>query len=233
VNWSKILLIEQAHKNVINERRYDARLINAPAGNSQYDVFRNIMRLLPEIIIALAMVAKQVFVPVEIPFTESAKAAEVQADLPSNYTLTLNTGSSDALVLKANKGTFESDYVAPLKAAQAQKAAAEAEQAKLAAQKATTVAKTSTAPAKTKLVIGGDDAFAQLRYCEAGGDYNKNTGNGYYGAYQYDIRTWANYGGFARPDLAPPEVQDAKARATQAARGWSPWPACARKLGLL
>lgn len=231
MNWSKILLIEQAHKNVINERRYDARLINAPAGNSQYDVFRNIMRLLPEIIIALAMVAKQVFVPVEIPFTESAKAAEAPADLPSNYTLTFKTDSSDALVLKANKGTFESDYVAPLKNAQAQKAAAEAEQARANAARATSVA--TSAPAKAKLVIGGDDAWAQLRFCEAGGDYSKNTGNGYYGAYQYDIRTWANYGGFARPDLAPPEVQDAKARATQAARGWSPWPACARKLGLL
>lgn len=79
--------------------------------------------------------------------------------------------------------------------------------------------------------LGGD--FARLRQCEAGGSYSRNSGNGYYGAYQYDIGTWANYGGYARPDLAPPAVQDAKAQQTQAARGWSPWPACARKLGLL
>jgi uncharacterized protein YabE (DUF348 family) len=79
--------------------------------------------------------------------------------------------------------------------------------------------------------LGGD--FARLRQCEAGGVYSRNSGNGYYGAYQYDVGTWANYGGYARPDLAPADVQDAKAQQTQAARGWSPWPACARKLGLL
>ena len=39
--------------------------------------------------------------------------------------------------------------------------------------------------------------------------------------------------GYARPDLAPADVQLAKAKETQARRGWSPWPACARKLGLL
>lgn len=176
------------------------------------------------------MVAKQVFVPVEIPFTDSAKAAEAPADLPTNYTLTLNTKTTNALELKAKTNTFDSDYVAPLKVAQAQKAAADAEKARIVAAK---VAVVVTQPAQAKLVIGGEDAFARLRFCEAGGDYHKNTGNGYYGAYQYNLSTWANYGGYARPDLAPPEVQDAKARATQAARGWSPWPACARKLGLL
>lgn len=73
----------------------------------------------------------------------------------------------------------------------------------------------------------------RLAYCEAGGNPATNTGNGYYGMFQFDIGTWANYGGFARADLAPADVQIAKARETQARRGWSPWPACARKLGLL
>lgn len=77
------------------------------------------------------------------------------------------------------------------------------------------------------------DVFMQLSYCEAGGDPTKNTGNGYYGMFQYDLQTWGNYMGYARPDLAPADVQLAKARETQARRGWSPWPACARKLGLL
>lgn len=76
------------------------------------------------------------------------------------------------------------------------------------------------------------DALAKLRSCEAGGNYDRNSGNGYYGAYQYDISTWANYGGFARPDLAPAAVQDQKAWETYQRRGWEPWPTCSVKLGL-
>lgn len=82
-------------------------------------------------------------------------------------------------------------------------------------------------------VLSSDDAFIQLSYCEAGGKPTTNTGNGYYGMFQYDLQTWGNYGGYARPDLAPAEVQLSKAKETQARRGWGPWPACARKLGLM
>ena len=193
------------------------------------------MRLLSQAVVALAMIANQVISTVHIPITDTAKAAEAQPVVPSNYTLTINTKQPDALELKANKGNFDQEVVAPLRASQAAKAAADAAAQEAANRAAALAAATrvSSAPAARPVVIGGDDAFAKLRFCEAGGDYTKNTGNGYYGAYQYNIGTWANYGGFARPDLAPPEVQDAKARATQAARGWSPWPACSRKLGLL
>lgn len=77
-----------------------------------------------------------------------------------------------------------------------------------------------------------DDAFAQLRLCEAGGSYQRNSGNGYYGAYQFNIGTWAGYGGYTVPSDAPPNVQDQKAYETYQNRGWAPWPACSRKLGL-
>lgn len=77
---------------------------------------------------------------------------------------------------------------------------------------------------------GFTGALSQLRSCE--GSYTSNTGNGYYGAYQYDIGTWANYGGYANASLAPPAVQDEKAWQTYKSRGWSPWPSCSRKLGL-
>lgn len=95
------------------------------------------------------------------------------------------------------------------------------------------VARVEIVGTKTASNRATDSAFAALRQCEAGGNYARNSGNGYYGAYQYDLSTWSNYQGYARPDLAPPAVQDAKARETQARRGWSPWPACARKLGLI
>ncbi|HEY5695470.1 MAG TPA: ubiquitin-like domain-containing protein, partial [Candidatus Saccharimonadales bacterium] len=50
------------------------------------------------------------------------------------------------------------------------------------------------------------DALARLRACEAGGAYSRNSGNGYYGAYQYNISTWAGYGGYVLPSDAPPAV---------------------------
>ncbi len=72
--------------------------------------------------------------------------------------------------------------------------------------------------------LANGDLFARIRARESGGNYAINTGNGYYGAYQYDMRTWNNYGGYARADLAPAAVQDAKAHETYAQRGCSPWP---------
>ena len=74
------------------------------------------------------------------------------------------------------------------------------------------------------------DKWAQLRQCESGGDYTKDTGNGYYGAYQFDLPTWRSVGGSGKPSDAPPWEQDARARALYAARGAAPWPVCGRYL---
>ena len=74
--------------------------------------------------------------------------------------------------------------------------------------------------------------LSRLRACESGGNYRINTGNGYYGAYQFDLSTWRSVGGTGRPDQASPATQDALASRLQAQRGWSPWPACSAKLGL-
>jgi len=74
--------------------------------------------------------------------------------------------------------------------------------------------------------------FARLAACESGGNYSINTGNGYYGAYQFDLSTWRSVGFSGRPDQASRSTQDEAARRLQAARGWSPWPSCSRTLGL-
>jgi hypothetical protein len=76
------------------------------------------------------------------------------------------------------------------------------------------------------------DDFARLRQCESGGNYAINTGNGFYGAYQFDRGTWNGLGYSGRADQASPATQDAAAAKLQSQRGWSPWPACSRKLGL-
>lgn len=77
-----------------------------------------------------------------------------------------------------------------------------------------------------------DDIWYRLRQCESGGDYSRNSGNGYYGAYQFDLLTWHANGGSGYPNLASPATQDAVAKATEARRGWVPWPVCSVRLGL-
>lgn len=79
---------------------------------------------------------------------------------------------------------------------------------------------------------GFEAALAALRSCESGGNYSINTGNGYYGAYQYNYSTWNKYAGYEYPHQAPKIVQDQKAWETYQGRGWQPWPGCTVKLGL-
>jgi len=74
--------------------------------------------------------------------------------------------------------------------------------------------------------------LAELRGCESGGNYGINTGNGYFGAYQFNQGTWNSVGGRGRPDQNPPHVQYEMATRLYESRGWSPWPSCSRKHGL-
>jgi hypothetical protein len=105
-------------------------------------------------------------------------------------------------------------------ALEAQKAALAA----AAAQTAQVPVSVVPAPQTSSLqATGGWDAVAQ---CESGGNWADNTGNGFYGGLQFDIQTWNNYEGFARADLAPKDVQIAKANEEYATRGTSPWPVC-------
>jgi hypothetical protein len=79
---------------------------------------------------------------------------------------------------------------------------------------------------------GTAEDFYRLRVCESGNNYKINTGNGYYGAYQFDRRTWQGLGYSGTANQHPPATQDQAAIRLQAQRGWQPWPACSRKLGL-
>lgn len=92
-----------------------------------------------------------------------------------------------------------------------------------------------TAPIDT----GGPTAeqWAALRACESGGDYSINTGNGYYGAYQFSADTWDWVASNRFPNLvgvlpheASPAQQDAMAYALYSMRGASPWPICGHVL---
>jgi resuscitation-promoting factor RpfA len=71
-------------------------------------------------------------------------------------------------------------------------------------------------------------SWAELRQCESGGNYRTNTGNGYFGAYQFNQATWNSLGYSGKPSDAPPAVQDAAAQKLASERGFSPWPMCGR-----
>ncbi len=93
---------------------------------------------------------------------------------------------------------------------------------------------TLSAPAEEVAPIdeGLGGAFAALAECESGGNYSINTGNGYYGAYQFSLSTWQGLGYGGYPHQASPAVQDQAARELQSLYGWGQWPGCSWYLGL-
>lgn len=80
---------------------------------------------------------------------------------------------------------------------------------------------TEEVPATTSYSGGVGNSTVQ---CESGGDYGANTGNGYYGGYQFDSGTWDAYGdpAYGEANEAPPAVQDAAAASVP----YDAWPNC-------
>ncbi len=80
-----------------------------------------------------------------------------------------------------------------------------------------------------------DSDWDRLAECEANGNWQINTGNGYHGGLQFSPSTWSAYGG---QEFAPyayqatREQQIAVAERTLAGQGWGAWPACSARLGL-
>lgn len=52
-----------------------------------------------------------------------------------------------------------------------------------------------------------------IRREESTDNYRARSPWGDFGGYEYKVGTWGGYGGYARADLAPPAVQDARALA--------------------
>jgi hypothetical protein len=87
--------------------------------------------------------------------------------------------------------------------------------------------------APTAQAAAGTDTLAdqmhRLRVCESSNNYRANTGNGYYGAYQYSPGTWRNLGYSGRPDKATAKTQDEATTKLHSRQGWRPWPGCAQR----
>ena len=72
--------------------------------------------------------------------------------------------------------------------------------------------------------------WRELRFCESSETYDIDTGNTFYGAYQFTQDTWFTVGGQGNPAHAHPAEQDARARLLYSQRGSQPWPICGRYL---
>ncbi|MFI9100332.1 transglycosylase family protein [Streptomyces fildesensis] len=75
----------------------------------------------------------------------------------------------------------------------------------------------------------------KVAQCESTGDWNINTGNGYFGGLQFASSTWKAYGGTAyasRADLASKSEQIAVAEKVLHGQGPGAWPVCGPRAGL-
>jgi hypothetical protein len=91
------------------------------------------------------------------------------------------------------------------------------------AKRAAAKAEAAQATAGASTAAGHMQAIAA---CESGGNYSTNTGNGFYGAYQFTQSTWESVGGTGNPAAASPAEQDRRAAMLYAQQGSSPWPVC-------
>lgn len=67
------------------------------------------------------------------------------------------------------------------------------------------------------------DRAYRVTVCESGAVPSTNTGNGYYGMWQFDAATWASVGGTGLASNASAEEQTMRARMLYDRRGWQPW----------
>lgn len=72
----------------------------------------------------------------------------------------------------------------------------------------------------------------RVAQCESSGNWQINTGNGFYGGLQFTMSTWRGFGGQGMPYQASRAQQIAVAQRVLGAQGWRAWPACSSKLGL-
>ncbi|MFI5985164.1 transglycosylase family protein [Streptomyces sp. NPDC051555] len=99
---------------------------------------------------------------------------------------------------------------------------------------------TGSAAALVSFFAGGAHAASievwdRVADCESTGDWQINSGNGFYGGLQFTAATWAEFGGTRfgpRADLTSRDDQIAVAEKVLAAQGPGAWPVCSAKAGL-
>jgi hypothetical protein len=91
---------------------------------------------------------------------------------------------------------------------------------------------TTQAPPTSQPSVAADgDVWWELAGCETGYKYdNPNTGNGYFGYFQFSLPTWQSVGGPGYPHEHSYETQKEYAQKLQARSGWGQWPHCSKVL---
>lgn len=77
----------------------------------------------------------------------------------------------------------------------------------------------------------GSGIWACIAAHESGGNPSEDTGNGYYGAYQFTLSSWAAAGGTGLPQDASLATQTAAAQRLQQLQGWGAWPVSSAACG--
>jgi membrane protein involved in colicin uptake len=183
--------------------------------------------------ISLAGTSSAAYEPYEMK-KETAAAAERQfAELVSAGLVADQRRAESLLSSKLVEGeraaaAAEAERQRKAAAEEASRSAARAAQAAAQA----VAAKKKAPAAQPSVRSSGSSDWDRLAKCESGGNWASNTGNGYYGGLQFNLSTWYSNGGTGYPHQNTREEQIRVAENLRAARGYSPWPACSRKLGL-
>jgi hypothetical protein len=79
---------------------------------------------------------------------------------------------------------------------------------------------------------GQRSVWDRIAECESNGNWDINTGNGYYGGLQFALESWRATGGEGYPHHASRAEQIRRAEILLDMQGWGAWPTCSRQLGL-
>ncbi|HLX78194.1 MAG TPA: transglycosylase family protein [Acidimicrobiales bacterium] len=167
---------------------------------------------------------------------EQANATAALAEASTARAAVVSTLASEERLYKTVQGQIVelvAEQLAAARAAAARRAAALAAAKAAAAAAAPLSGPPSPTSALSTIPTGTlSQDFAAIRFCESDDNYADNTGNGYYGAYQFSLPTWDGLGETGLPSAASPSTQDSAAYTLYRRDGWSPWPACAAIIGL-
>jgi uncharacterized protein YabE (DUF348 family) len=71
--------------------------------------------------------------------------------------------------------------------------------------------------------VASNSVWDKIAQCESGGNWQINTGNGYYGGLQFSAATWHSVGGPGLPHQNSRETQIKYAKILQQRSGWGQW----------